>query len=113
MAMAPTVFSDMTTSRRCACNLTSLVSQRANQCQRRSTRKQTAIEVRWGELEVCFRPCAHYLDKSSVAQSWTEASRGDRISPALVHNSAKRQMQQGPSAIRGIVSIAAAFAASH
>ena len=34
----------------------------------------------------------HNFDKSSVAQSWTEASRGDRISPrhVIIQRSGKR-----------------------
>src|SRR3981189_3902500 len=33
---------------------------------RRSTQKQVVNEICWGELEACFRPCAQYLDKSSL-----------------------------------------------
>jgi hypothetical protein len=46
--------------------------------------KQTVSLIRQRGLQAFYRPCAHCLDKSSVAQSWTEASRGDRISPKHV-----------------------------
>jgi hypothetical protein len=64
--------------------LASLIPRAPHQYLREATRKQTGDEIRWVELAACYRPCAHSLDKSSVAQSWTEASRGDRISPRHV-----------------------------
>src|SRR6266403_1628687 len=64
--------------------LASLIPRAPHQYLREAAQKQTGDEIRWVELAACYRPCAHSLDKSSVAQSWTEASRGDRISPEHV-----------------------------
>src|SRR5437868_7844149 len=55
-----------------------------DQCRRRPARKQAANELRRGESEACCRPCAYPSIDRAAHSSWTEASRGDCISPRHV-----------------------------
>src|SRR5882757_4681641 len=63
--------------------LTSLTARAPDQYLKRSAREQTANEIRWGELEACFRPCALTSTSRALHSSWTGASRGDCSSPDL------------------------------
>ena len=58
-----------------------LISLTLDQYPQQSAHRQTANEIRWGELEACFRPCALTSTSRALHSSWTGASRGDCSSP--------------------------------
>jgi hypothetical protein len=56
----------------------------ADQNLKKSARKQTAKGSRWEEWLGRFGPCANSSTSRALHSSWTEASRGDCISPGHV-----------------------------